>query len=303
MFKSLKKIMEEKSLYLRLRDAYSSENLNKITSKILELYKKKQYNYLLKILSKANKDLRMEEEKSSRILAKLMMLYHPDRQNYYLQEIEKVYRSGAKEKLQAFTHIFSVLDLEAPKFEQIIDPDTSFTPQYEWEESERGYSYQSFSNHDDEFYEDFTSDSSDYSFFQVLKRDVYGGLNVELPFFLLEDMDEVELPDRGMDNLDGIEYCKHLKRLDLSNNHLTDIAELMSLTFLEELYLADNQIGYIDAVSNLAHLKIIDLAGNALDDISPLFELEQLEYVNLIGNKIPEEQLNILKDKEIVVVY
>lgn len=297
--------MEEKSLHLRLKDAYSSENLNKITSKILELYKKKQYSYLLKILSKANIDLQMEEEKISRILAKLMMLYHPDRQNYYLQEIEKVYQSGAKEQLQAFTHIFSVLDLEAPKFEQIIDPDASFTPQYEWEESERGNSYQSYSDQEDEnvFYEDFTSDSSDYSFFQVLKRDIYGGLNVELPFFLLEDLDELELPDRGMDHLDGIEYCKHLKRLDLSNNHLTDISELMSLTSLEELYLADNQIGYIDAVSNLANLRIIDLSGNALDNISPLFELEKLEFVNLIGNRISEELLTILKFKGIVVVH
>ena len=296
--------MKEKNLYLRLKEAYTSENLNKITSMILDVYKKKQYGFLHKMLKHTGDDILLEEEKSSRILASLVMHYHPDRLKFYINKIDKYNNSGDLENLKKFTHIFNALNFD-PDTLPVIDPDENFISQYEWDVSGDTYPsyYSTDPDEENEFFEDFSSDVFNFGFFQILKRDIYGGLNIELPFFLLEDIDELDLPDRGMENLDGLEYCKQLRKLDLSNNKLSDISEIAGLIYLEELYLADNQIGYIDALSNLHYLKIVDLSNNQIDDISPLYDLEYLEYIHFSGNPIPGEQLELLKKKEVIVLH
>jgi Leucine-rich repeat (LRR) protein len=116
-------------------------------------------------------------------------------------------------------------------------------------------------------------------------------------------LEEFEMEYSGITTLFGVEYLKHVIILDLSNNEISDINDLWTLTRIEELYLANNEIGYIDVLSNLQKLRVIDLSGNQIDDISPLFELKHLEYLNLLDNKIPKHQIEILKKRDILLMY
>ena len=90
----------------------------------------------------------------------------------------------------------------------------------------------------------------------------------------------------GVENIEGLQYCKNLQELNLQNNSISDISPLTTLTNLEQLYLRDNMISDIFPLSNLTDLKYLDLGGNEISDISPLGELSNLWVLNLQRNNI-----------------
>jgi len=145
-------------------------------------------------------------------------------------------------------------------------------------------------------------DYTNRSFLTALKRRVYGNLNVDFPMYLLEDIEEIEMADYEIEFLDGIEACRYARVIDLSNNNLTDLAELSSLHQIERLYLSNNHVNLIDSLSNLTVLQVLDISYNDVDDLSPLFELSHLSYLNVIGNRITPWQLDRLKLKGVTIV-
>ncbi len=290
--------MEIKQLYNDLTAAYSAENLNKITRKLIVHYKAKDYATIRSFANKMSKYIDVTDEKDARCFSKMMMLYHPDKGDGYRREIQQIYEQNNFEKLQKFSHIFVISGIESATV-AVVDEAVGFNPEYVWETE----------SDDDEtdLYNDGYSDycnHSDFekSFFNLIKIREYGRIDIEIPTYYFEDFEEFEMAESGLESLDGVEYCIHVKILDVSTNNLTDISNLWELNLLEELYLANNEIGYIDALSNLTNLKMVDLSGNQIDDISPLFDLEKLEYVNLIENKVPQQQIEKLKAKGVVVM-
>ncbi len=298
------KLMNNKDLYIKLKDAYSDENLNKVTAKIIELYKSRQYDEIREIIRIVSEYIDINDDRINRCFSKLIMIYHPDKGNQYRKEIDGIYRSGKIEMLTRFSHILTIQDIEAITMSEEFDPDIDYTPQYEWDYDNSGYEY--FYDYDEEPEHDlfsFYDEETDNSFFSVVKRKLYGNMDIDMPPYYLEDLEEIEMAEYEIDYLDGIHYCKHVKNLDLSRNNITDITDIVNLISLEELYLSDNQIGFIDAIYNLRRLRIVDLSNNNIDDLSPLFKLENLEYVNIIGNNIPKDQIERLKQKEIIVIF
>lgn len=142
-------------------------------------------------------------------------------------------------------------------------------------------------------------DESDYisrSFLSAMKRRVYGNINVDIPIYLLEDLEEIEMVDYDLESLDGIEACRYLKAADMSNNNLTDLSELGYLRQVERLYLANNHIEMIDSLGKLLVLKVLDISYNDVDDLSPLFDLNHLSYLNVIGiGCLPGSWRNFIK--------
>lgn len=287
-------------IYITLKEAYSEKNLNKITAYIIELYKTKQYATIRTIANKISDFIEIDDENISKCFSKLVMMYHPDKGNAYHAEIEKHHKNGNIEGLNGLRHILFIQNIEelpvsAPNYEDI-----DYSPEYIFDaelESQGLYSDTDlFESEEAAYYQD------DNSFYTALKRKVYGRINIDMPTYYLEDLDEIDMAEYEIENLEGIEYCTHTAILDLSRNQLTDISELWNLYMLEELYLSDNQIGYIDSLSNLSKLRVIDLSNNMVDDLSPLLELENLEYVNVVGNKIPQAQIDELLAKDVIVV-
>ena len=287
--------MEIEKLYNDLLEAYSNENLNKITGKLILLYKNRNYRRIREIADKVSKYVPIEEEKDAKCFSRLIMLYHPDRGEQFRKSIQGHYEQRDYENLKMHSHILFLEDIDSVTV-TTLDEDIDYHPEYVWdvdEEDNPGYA-----GSDD----DYETTDFERTFYNLIKIREYGNIYTEFPTYYLEDFEELEMAASGLEFLDGVEYCIHVKILDVSNNAISDLENLWDLQNIEELYLANNQIGYIDALSNLIRLRVLDLSGNQVDDISPLFALEHLEYVNLIGNPVPKNQVDFLENKGIIVM-
>ena len=336
------------TLYQNLKKSFTEPNLNKITTRIITLYKSKQYDILKKILKPISEIIQFEydKEKIGKYFSKLILLYHPDKITSSLNEIEKFYTESDFEKLNSFSHIFSTLkkiDEIGDVSTTIIDNrgnssdnnETTYSPEQNnyyyddtnyknWDEyyyneknfdddySEEYYTDEDlFSNDDDEIDEKEAKDNSNtsyfnndnkFSFINILENELIGGNGGNLSNYALEDMDQVELIRKEINDLQGLENCLNLKILNLSGNKIKDISEIWGLARIEELYLDNNKIGYIENLVNLKNLKILDLSNNRIDDISSLFNLDKLEFVNLLNNPVSEVQIRELKESGSVIV-
>lgn len=294
--------MEIGALYGNLKNAYTAENLGVISGRIIGLFRDKKHDALRAIQKVVNEFTPCNGDKINKVFSRLIMLYHPDRLSQNLEQLEKAYRGEDFETLYSMSHILTVQNLEPGHvLLSSVLTEEDLAEEFGWDESADGYSYFMAG---DEFKEDAGEDS-DFnlrSFLTVLKRRVYGNLNVDFPLYLLEDLEEIEMADYELEDLDGIAACRYARAVDLSNNNLTDISELGELHQVERLYLSNNQIGLVDALYNLTVLQVLDISYNDVDDISPLFELSHLSYLNVMGNRIPSWQLEKLQLQGVTIV-
>lgn len=293
--------MKQTELYNKLHKAYSTDNLNIITGKLIDLYKNKNFIQIREIANKISKYVIIDEEKDSKCFSKLIVLYHPDKGRLIRETLKTSYTQNDLVTLTSFSHILLLDDIDKLKISTTVSSDIEYEPEYSWDENqEEGYQF--FNDDDDENEEYNNHEDFEKTFYNAVKLRMYGNLEMEFPHYYLEDFEDFELANCEIEYLDGIEHCIHVTSLDLSNNNITDITELRELTKLRELFISDNKIGYIDALGNLLELVTVDLSNNQIDDITPLFNLINLEFVNLIGNRIPMEQIKVLKEKGIIVM-
>jgi Leucine-rich repeat (LRR) protein len=295
--------MEIGELYGNLKNAYTADNLGKVSGQIIELFREKKYDALRAIQKVVNEYTPCMEEKVNKVFSRLIMLYHPDRLSQNREQLDKAFGEGDFETLYSMSHILTVQNLEpghAVLSSVITEEDLA--EEFGWDEGVDGYSYFMMSGEEFETEEDLSPGMERRTFLSVLKRRVYGNLNVDFPMYLLEELEEIEMADYELEDLDGISACHYARAVDLSNNNLTDITELGELKQVERLYLSNNQLGLIDVLSNLSVLQVLDISYNDVDDISPLFELNYLSYLNVMGNRIPAWQLEKLQLQGITIV-
>lgn len=293
--------MEIRILYENLKDAYTPENLGQISGRIIGLFREHRYDALRYMQKVVNGYTPCEEEKINKVFSRLIMLYHPDRISQMVARMESAYGRGDFEELYAMSHILHIQHLEPEQMAvSTVITEEDLAEEFGWDEGMDGYSYFTGEGSAEEEYEE--EEFQTYSFLTALKRRVYGNLNVEFPMYLLEDLEEIDMADYDIESLDGIEACRYVRVVDLSNNNLTDLTDLQELHQIERLYLANNHIGMIDALSNLTVLQVLDLSYNDVDDLSPLFELSHLGYLNISGNRIPSWQIDQIRSMGVTVV-
>lgn len=293
-------MQETNNLPVRLLEAYSEANLNKIARNLIRLYKEKEFEKLNIISGMLSEWVEIVIEPDGKGFSKIISLYHPDRGDYYRSLIATAAKGQDNQTLSRFEHIFVIQDIEeiAANIESFEDID--YHPEYEWDVKDTGFSY--FQDKKKKPRNGKRKARSDgYSFYEAMQIRQYGDTNTTFPTYYLEDMDEIELSESEIDDLDGVEYCIHTVSLDLSFNRIFDLLPLASLICLQELNLSNNQIEYIDDISNLQQLKSIDLSNNSIGDISPLFEIETLEFADLTGNKVHQNQISELKEMGVTV--
>ena len=83
-------------------------------------------------------------------------------------------------------------------------------------------------------------------------------------------------------DLAGIELAKHLRRLDVSGNAISDLAPLADSS-LNYLFLDGNDIKDLRHLAGLP-LSALTLSDNAIEDVAPLRALETLSYLSLDNN-------------------
>lgn len=294
--------MEIGVLYTNLKKAYTPENMGLVSGRIIDLFREKKHDALRAIQKVVHDYTPCEEVKINKVFSRLIMLYHPDRLHQNLERLELAFREGDFETLYSMSHILTVQNLDpGHAVLSSVLTDEDLAEEFGWDEDADGYSY-FMAYGEDETLEEDPVGMEQRSFLTVLKRRVYGNLNVDFPMYLLEDLEEIEMADYELEDLDGISACRYARAIDLSNNNLTDISELGELRQVERLYLANNQIGLIDALCDLTVLQVLDISYNDVDDLSPLFELSHLSYLNVMGNRIPEWQLEKLQLQGLTLV-
>ncbi len=71
--------MEIVDLYHNLKAAYTPENLNLISGRIIDMFREHQYDGLRAIQKVVNEYTPCAEEKINKVFSRLIMFYHPDR--------------------------------------------------------------------------------------------------------------------------------------------------------------------------------------------------------------------------------
>ena len=92
----------------------------------------------------------------------------------------------------------------------------------------------------------------------------------------------------GIASLEGLEYARNLKSLDLSCNKISDISVLSGLSKLQTLVIDNSLVTDLSPLSALHNLRELDAHDNAIGDISALSGLTHLETLNLRRNDIKD---------------
>ena len=274
-------------LHMNLKEAYSVDNLNGISLTLIQLYRDKQFSVLQKMGEMLSDYLKIEISETGKGFSQFMFLYHPDRSSFHIHEIDQLAEKNDYNGLLNYMHILRLERIEEIANSLNSYEDVDYSPVYAWDFKANGFRVV----HDLDLKEPPLSSVTTCNFYDAIKLRVFENVEMEYPFYYLEDLDELELSASGLNDLEGVEFCKHVTNLDLSDNAIYDILPLSGLRALEDLNLSDNKVECIDVLSFLIRLKSVNLANNNITDISPLFELGKLDYVDLTGNRIIEKQV------------
>lgn len=296
--------MKIDELHQKLIEAYSLNNLNRIAATLISFYKNQQFSILRKIALHISDSVSIEIDDRGKGFPALMMLYHPDRANFHINIINKLTTENDYDGLLEYSHILllSRIDEVAALLENYEHID--YDPIYQWDFNTEGFTIYNDNNSSETSGENSVKERSSlrfYNFYDAVKVRMFDSTSMEYPSYYLEDIDEFELSSSDINDLEGVEFCKHVKNLDLSDNHIYDLTLLSGLKLLEELNLSDNKITDIDALSNLENLRVIFLSNNKIDDILPIMNLPLLEYVDIRETRVAKKQVEELQKHGVTV--
>jgi len=104
----------------------------------------------------------------------------------------------------------------------------------------------------------------------------------------LQNLSALDASERGITNLEGIQYCTALTDLWLTKNQIADITKISGLTNLKQLILSNNKVSNIQAIANLKSLTNLYMDTNQVSDISVLSGLTNLKDVYFWDNQISD---------------
>jgi len=92
----------------------------------------------------------------------------------------------------------------------------------------------------------------------------------------------------GIRDLTGLEHCKAIMSIDLSENDIENIGPLKGLDRLQQLILNDNQITDLSPISGTIALQYIGIENNRVKSLEPLRKLERLSSLYADGNQVQD---------------
>lgn len=98
----------------------------------------------------------------------------------------------------------------------------------------------------------------------------------------------LDLGDRQVESLIGLEACTELTQLKLADNRIADLTPLAACTKLEVLQAANNRIGNLAPLKTLTSLRLLDIDGNRVDSLLPLQTCRELRLLSARDNQISD---------------
>ena len=104
----------------------------------------------------------------------------------------------------------------------------------------------------------------------------------------MERLGRLDVEDRGIEDLTGLQVAVNLSELYLADNQISDISPLAGLINLKRLGFPDNNVSDLSPIAGLSNLEWLYCARNNISDLSAFRGLINLEYVSFSGNKISD---------------
>jgi len=310
------------ALFKQLTDNYTPENLKTISAGIISSYQKKEYGILVKFARRLQLDGYEDRKNMGKIFVQIIKNYHPDKLSFLISHITKAFGENDRGQLEKYARWIgldgyvddekgSVADFDVDiEEEYVYDEDagySDFDDEEEIDETDNDmdfddeFSEDEDESNDEELYEDDIEDdiedededdeSEVYGFKEAIHEEMLGNL-VDDDVYLhprdLIDLQDINLSDRGLQELSGIEHCHNLTILDLSDNEIINIGPLSKLESLIVLDLSGNEIGNIFPLASLENLISLNLANNEISGIGDLEGLQKLIYLDLSNNHVAD---------------
>ena len=125
----------------------------------------------------------------------------------------------------------------------------------------------------------FADDSTELTRDDILEKNVYNAMltegdsdgNGELTVGEAAKIKELTISGLQHGALTGLEYCKGLTSLTVTDSQVQDLSFLSGMSNLTELHLSGNNIQDLSSIAGLTKLEVLDVSGNSgLDDLATL---------------------------------
>jgi len=249
---------------------------------------------------------------AQRLFATLIQKYHPDKLTRIHKDIESFTLGGKRDALIQMKRIYLFGSIPKRTLRPVIVQEDE---SYEYTEDDFGYNEAVFEEKEDD--DDIPDDKEDKveetelryfdeerNFTEAVNDYFFGNLEDTVTVSDLKNLDgDIDLSERNISILKGIEYCEYLTSLNLSGNNIDRIDRLSPLTRLTSLFISDNRIENIHVLASMKDLEELDLSNNLIEDISALCGLDRLLYVNLMNNPVQDRSIiEKLSAKGIIVL-
>lgn len=98
----------------------------------------------------------------------------------------------------------------------------------------------------------------------------------------------LDVRDRGIRDLRGLQFAINVRELNLDNNEFSDLSPLASLINLRRLWINGSLVADISPLRGLINLNLLYLRRSLVSDLSPLSGLINLRSLSLRGNPVSD---------------
>jgi len=102
----------------------------------------------------------------------------------------------------------------------------------------------------------------------------------------VKNISQVVGKGKGIKNLEGLQHCKVLMKIDLEKNEIVDLTPIKDLKLLQSIDLSANQIESLEPMAELVQSQYLQLSKNAITDLKPLVGMSNLRSLYIADNKI-----------------
>jgi len=102
----------------------------------------------------------------------------------------------------------------------------------------------------------------------------------------VKNISQVVGKGKGIKNLEGLQHCKALMKLDLENNEIADLTPIGDLKLLQSIDLSTNKIESIEPLAGLVQSQYLQLSKNGIVEIGALRGMTNLRSLYASENKI-----------------
>ena len=121
---------------------------------------------------------------------------------------------------------------------------------------------------------------------QAIKKELMLDADADIIKEDVQAIQKLSLVNYGITSLDGLQYFKNVKSLDISGNKITDISPISAMAGMANFSARDNKIEDLSPLSKLTQLTEIDVRNNRIVSLEPLKELVQVTSLNIRENNI-----------------